>query len=77
MSANIGLPLPGTDRSGARLPIEIRIDRRGRVYFHDLPPDALGLAQALDPENAEMRQRVALAEAFLDGDSGTTPVRTA
>ena len=54
----------GTDEAGQDLVLTIRIGPDGRLYFHDLTPDLLGVALAMCPRNPEVRRRVQMACLF-------------
>ncbi len=47
--------------------VTISVGPDGRLYFHDLSPDLIRVALALNPEDAGMRRRLALSE----GDAET------
>ena len=53
------------DDLGRNLEITIRIAPDGRVYFHDIPPDMIGVARAIDPRNPDLRLREQAAQQLL------------
>lgn len=50
--------------SGKNLEITITLAPNGQVYFHDLLPDLLPVAQALCPQNSDIEKRIQLAKQF-------------
>jgi hypothetical protein len=61
------------DELGRTLEITIRIARDGRVYFHDIPPDMIGVARAIDPGNPGLRMREQAARHFLSPPESSEP----
>lgn len=44
----------------------ITLGRDGRVYFHDLSPELLPVAQALAPDDLELAKRTMAAESLKE-----------
>jgi len=72
MSAPSPAHIPGLDPLGRHVPIAIRIESDGRVSFHDITPEFLPVALALDPSNQDLLTRVRIAQQF----SISTPAPT-
>jgi hypothetical protein len=50
----------------------ISVGPDGRVYFHDLDPELIRVALAVSPDDALMRRRLAVCEAWRSRLAGTT-----